>query len=340
MSPKENTYLVIGRKLATKRAILLFMILGTFCLYSILPALAAAPTTTQAISAMSYELGSDDAYKYSKKVPVATMSYGKASIGTLNVTGRIIETTTYSDTKAYGVSGNVSFSYIYDTSIVGAPENQWHIIDDKEKEVNGVKLDSNILSGALIIQKSYDGENYEDAVNPVLDFFNTSTSGTTFYTTAGEDISKGVYLRFILLYKTERKNDDSHWYTPWSWSDSHRHMEVYDFYVVEDSGTISIHNLSNDEEILHEDEYTQELLKHGETLVNNSVTRDGFLIEKITSSYVISVARNSETAREAQDGARFTSDGKYTITVTTKLGKKYTTTLLCSLYWTRNLLHM
>ena len=310
-----------------KIIIFLFVVLGVSCLFPILPALAAGTTTTQAVPVTSYELDSGDTYKYSKEDPVTVMSYGKASIGTLNVTGNILETTTYSGLKAYGVSGNVAFSYTYDTSIVGAPENQWHIIDDKEKKVNGVKLDSYILSGALIIQKSYDGENYEEAVNPVLDFFNSSTSGVTLYKTAGEDISQGVYLKFILVYKTARKNDDSHWYTPWSWSDSHRHMEVYDFYIVEDSGTISIHNLSNDEEILYEDEYTQELLKHGETLTNNSVTRDGFSIEKITSSYTVSVAKNSETARDVQNGTRFISDGKYTITVTTQLGKKYTTTI-------------
>lgn len=327
MSPKETICLAAGQKLAKKGIVLLLMIWGIFCLHPISPALASAAATELGIPAVSYELGGGHAYKYGKEAPVAAMSYGKASIGTLNVTGKIIETTTCSGTKAYGVSGNVAFSYTYDTSIAGAPENQWHIIEDKEKKVNGVKLDASILSGALIIQRSYDGEKYEDAVNPVLDFFNASTSGATLYTTSGEDISKGVYLRFILAYKTERKNDAPHWYAPWSWSESHRHMEVYDLYIVEDSGTISIHNLSTEEEILHEDEYTQELLKHGETLVNNSVTRDGFSVEKISSSYVVSVARNAEPAREAQDGARFTRDGKYTITVTTKLGRKYTTTV-------------
>lgn len=289
---------------------------------------AADDKTTQAVSVTAYELDEGDAYKYDKADPVKSMSYGRSSVGTLKISGNIIENKTFSGFNAFGVAGNVSFSYTYDSRLLNAAETQWHIVSDKEKKVNGIKLDSNILSGVLLIQKSYDGQNYENAVNPVLDFFNSKTSGVTLYSTSGSDVSRGVYLRFILAYKTERKNNDTHWYTPfWLLTESHRHMEVYDFYVVEDSGTISIHNLSSDEEILHEDEYTQELLKHGETLVNNSVTRDGFYIEKISSSYTVSVARNGGTAKVANDRARFTEDGKYTITVTTKLGRKTTITV-------------
>lgn len=311
-----------------KKLIIVFLlIVAIVCLYP--PASAVNDTTSsQTVAVKSYEFDSGDAYRMDKATPVNSMSFGRMAVGTLNVSGTILENKSYAGKKAFGVAGNVTFSYTYDSRLLNNDENRWHIVDDKEKKVNGIKLDSNILSGALIVQKSYDGVVYENAVNPVLDFFNAKTSGVKLYSTSGADISRGVFLRFILAYKTEKAKDIIHWYTlPWARTESHRNMEVYDFYVVEDSGTISIHNLSNAEEILHEDEYTQELLKHGETLVNNSVTRDGFSIEKITSSYRISVSRNGETAKSAENLATFTEDGKYDITVTTKLGRKVTTTI-------------
>lgn len=284
----------------------------------------AAENNTMVVEGSSYEMKGGSKYSVDEDFLVDSMSFGSKSLGTLNINGKDISRTTYDGKTAYGVTGNISISYTYDNNLKTSEGEEWHIIDDKEKKVLGQKYDSNILSGLLTIEKSYDGKDYENAVNPVCDFLNTTTSGKEIYKTSGDDISKGVYFRITIAYKTERVDGKFLWVDT---TEEKRHVEQYEFFVVENSGVISIHNLSVDEELLKCDDYDQELLKHGETLENGSVTRDGFEIEKITESYSVSVQKDSNSAVTARTGSKYTSDGKYTITTTTKLGKKIVTTV-------------
>lgn len=270
-----------------------------------------------------YEMTTKIDYEYEGLVPLTVTQSEHDFAGELVISGKDILESKYEGTLAYGASGNVSFSFNYDVE----PDNGngWHIVEDKEKNVLGRKLDDNILRGAMFIEKSKDGVNYEDAVNPTLDFFNSETSGITLYSTSGEDISNGIFLRFIFTYKVD-KVDGKYLYLI-DKKDHSRIVEVYDFYVVENSGVISIHNLSTNEELLKSDEYSQELLKHGETLVDGSVTRDGFSIEQFANSYEITVQKNDEKVKLYKAGEKYTEDGKYVITVNTKLNKKISKTI-------------
>lgn len=288
------------------------------------PARAATGKSSMDVPGTFYEMSTSKNYNYADHEPVAKMAYGKASVGQLVISGSNLELSSYAGETAFGSTGNVSFSYVYDNSLLGTDAASWRIVEDKEKKVADQKLDSNILKGVLIIQRSYDGTLYENVANPVTNFFANNNSGRELYRTAGEDISKGVYLRFIFAYKTEAKTGKFLFIDQ---KESKRHVEVYDFYVVENSGIISIHNLSVDEELLEMDDYSQELLKHGETLENGSVTRDGFEIEKFAESYTVKVQRSGFPATYAKSGDKFTEDGKYTVTVRTKLGKSKSTTL-------------
>lgn len=300
--------------------IVIIALLMTFFAF---PVSAAAEKTSLAVSGTFYEMSTNKNYNYADHEPVAKMAYGKSSVGQLVISGTELEASSYAGKQAFGSTGNVSFSYIYGNSLLGT-DDEWHIIEDKEKKVAEQKLDSNVLKGALIIQKSYDGTSYENVANPVTNFFASNNSGKELYRTAGEDVSKGVYLRFIFAYRTEAKTGKFLFIDQ---KESKRHVEVYDFYLVENSGIISIHNLSADEELLEMEDYSQELLKHGETLVNGSVTRDGFEIEKFAESYTVKVQRSGFPATYAKTGDQFTEDGEYTVTVRTKLGKSKSTTL-------------
>ena len=107
-----------------------------------------------------------------------------------------------------------------------------------------------------------------------------------------------------------------------------RHVEIYEFYLVVNSGTISVHNLAVDESSLPEIEgFTQETIKRGETLLDGSTTTKGFSIDKLGASYLVSVSKDGGAASYVDDGATFTENGKYTITTITKLGKQLTKTV-------------
>ena len=67
-------------------------------------------------------------------------------------------------------------------------------------------------------------------------------------------------------------------------------------------------------------------------LVNGSVTRDGFEIEKITESYSVSVQKDSNSAVTARTGSKYTSDGKYTFfTSPNKAGTESLSALITNL---------
>lgn len=262
-----------------------------------------------------YELPDNKAYSFGTFKPTEVMSYGKPAVGELVMRGTINKSEPRNGMSAYGVTGNVTFTYTYENNVTDSKREGWYITSDREKKVINKKLDTDILHGALIIQKSYDGAHFEDVTNPVCDFFNQETQGVELYSSSGEDISRGVYYRFIIAYKTVIHDGG---FIPTKL----RHMEVYDCYVVENSGIISVHNLSLNEEMIENEEYSQESLKHGETLLDQSVTRDGFQIESFSSSYEVKVQKENEDAVIADSSMKFTEDGKYIITTKTKLGKK------------------
>lgn len=301
----------------TKKIVLTVVIMCVACFAFKIPVLATEETEDCKVKGIYYEVKDNNNYKYQDAEAVNQMSFGNETAGSLYINGVNLSEDNYNGVAAYGVSGNISFSYVYDNTLLGASKDEWHIVSDKTKKVAGNKLDSDILKGTVIIQKSYDGITYENAVNPVVNFFDGNTSGKELYKSSGEDISQGVYYRIIVAYKTEKCTGKFLWIDQY---DAKRHIEVYDLFVVENSGIISIHNLSVDEELLEMEDYSQELIKKGETLIDGSVTRDGFQIESFTDSYTITVKKDSGQEVIAKSGDKFTSDGKYIITVQTLLG--------------------
>jgi len=271
--------------------------------------------TSVTLEGRFYEMPDNKAYSFGTSMPTEAMSYGKPAAGKLVMRGTINKSEPRNGMSTYGVIGKVTFTYTYENNITDSKRENWYITSDREKKVINKKLDTDILHGALIIQKSYDGAHFEDVTNPVCDFFNQETQGVELYSSSGEDISRGIYYRFIIAYKTVIHDGGL-------LPAKRRHMEVYDCFVVENSGIISIHNLSLNEEMIENEEYSQESLKHGETLLDQSVTRDGFQIESFSSSYEVKVQKDNEDAVIADSSMKFTEDGKYTITTKTKLGKK------------------
>lgn len=272
----------------------------------------------------SYELDKGNDYDFTN-VPVASqMSYGKSSIGTFTITGSINNTGLYDSRTAYGVeAGNIAFSYDYSGYMMDSSGDN-HLVSDKTKKILGDKLDANILYGVLLVQKSEDGINWENAVSPVVNYLETNNQGRrVFYTTNGDDVAKGMFYRVILAYKTEVKTGTGQFL--WKETDktaTYRNMEVYEFFLCKNDAVISVHNISADVSGFETEEYSVEVLKKGETLTDGATVTKGFYIDKLGTTYSVTV-----NGVEAYDRKRFTQNGKYTIVTKTKLGKQSTKTI-------------
>lgn len=183
------------------------IILGLLTVLSLCPVLlcsASAADRTFTVDVNVYEFTGDSKYKIFSTPPTLNAS----AIGTLQITGDLSEGGKKNTAPAYVVaSGNVSFSFSFDRSVLNTAEENWHIIEDDAKSVEDISCGDKIKNGVLILQTSLDGEHWvEDIVKT-----NALTSGTDFsktingYTTKYIQIQNGCFYRLIVAYKMERK---------------------------------------------------------------------------------------------------------------------------------------
>lgn len=281
--------------------------------------------STYNISHELYEFDSSNNYVLSDSNKVDKNIDDKSQIGQLTISSDITQQTEFRNDEAYGVSGNVSFSYSYDGSYQTDINTDWNLISHSYTSVDDQTLSGSIAKGTLIIQKSYNGDIWENASNPIMNYYEDNKSGSIdFYTSAGEDIFKGVYYRMIFAYELGRKTGESG--VLWWKHDVYeykRYAEVYTCYVVIDTPSkVSFHNLSVDDSDLTLEGYSIELLKKGETLNDGDTTIKGFSIDTFDANYLIGVSKNGgEIKYNYENGDEIIENGRYDITITSKLGR-------------------
>ncbi len=261
----------------------------------------------------------------------------RGEVGRLEVSGDISSSnSTYQGIPAIGASSPISFSYAFDKNYshyYGSTDTQWtlktesntKIVDYTDLDENGIETTINIggsiKRGAIVIQKKSNLEDNYTTISPsfVNYFDNYDDDDRIFYTTSGEDLNEGTFYRYMVVY-TMGKYD----YKPFFGDivyDYYKCVETYEFYVINDTGTIAIHNNSINSDIFEDVEgFTSEQLIKGETLKDGSVTTDGFTIDKLGINNDVYVKKDEEENELVEDQSSFTENGKYKITVETKLG--------------------
>ena len=288
----------------------------------------ASDVTTVNPSVSAYELGENSDYDFEGQTETTSFAYGKSTLGVFSVTGKIDEADTYRNKTAYGVSSNLSFSYSYDGFLQGNDVESWNIYSDSSTSVAEYNISGSVGEGVLLVQTSNNGSSYTNAANPVTDFFKNKKGTDNFYTTDGESVAQGMFYRVIIAYKTCRKTGTTgFWPFLKDVYEYKSNVEVYEFFVCRNDAVIAIHNLSVDEDSLQAEGFTTDMLKHGETLVDGATTTAGFSIDKLGTSYLVAVVKDGGDVKYAKDNEEFTENGKYTITVITRLGKTKTHTI-------------
>jgi hypothetical protein len=129
--------------------------------------------------------------------------------------------------------GNLKFSYSFNPRKLDLGDAAWHLKDDKIKDVDTIKLHKDIMSGAVILQSSLDGETWTTDVEYTDVFTKDGPLNEAFYTTKDIQQENGCYFRAIVVYKLQRLVG-THKVAFFSVDDKEtkRVAEVYDFYVV------------------------------------------------------------------------------------------------------------
>lgn len=176
------------------------MILG--CLVN--GTIAHASGTSLPVVPNVYDLEKDSHYAIGEASPSPS-----AAVGTLTIDGAVRESGEHELFPAYEVTdGNATFTYTLNPGVKDRSEYEWHFIEDKTKKVSGLELESNILSGAIILQTSLDGVTWTTDVK-MSNVFAEGASTKNFYETKDVQLQNGCYYRVIVAYKMERRVEDS-----------------------------------------------------------------------------------------------------------------------------------
>lgn len=285
----------------------------------------ASPISEQKyeVSHKLYEFDTTNNYVISDNNLVSQNVLGSNSIGRLTISGNITQKTKFRNDEAYGVNGKISFSYNYYGAYQTSEKTDWNIMADTCTSIDNQTLSGSIAKGALIVQKSYDGDIWNNAVNPIVNYYEDNKSGSSnFYTSSGEDVNKGVYYRMIFAYELGRKIGESG--ALW-WKDDvfeyKRYAEVYTCYVsVDMPANITLHNYSVEASDLNYEGYSVELLSAGETLNDGDTTIKGFRIDTLGADYLIGVTKNGGFWKYVKSGFGIFDNGKYRIEIISKVG--------------------
>ncbi len=199
---------------------------------------AASPKTN--VSGKVYEFDTKNDYKFSEsseyKDSGSTETYGQFSIYANDSALTYMGIT--NGVGNYSVSeGNITISYTYSDSLLNAADDQWHLIEDKEKNVDIYTLPNNVQKGALILQRSIDHLNWSDISVQTNAFANTPVQNASLYETLDVELINGCYYRLIVVYELSRKVDTSKvlWVISKDEYETKRIAEVYEFYAKVDN---------------------------------------------------------------------------------------------------------
>lgn len=287
---------------------------------ALLAVLFMVPVDTKAISTYSqpasiYE-DTEGSYQAVSSNSVNTFCYGKKSIGSFSLSGTTTKITTVNGFTAYGVTDTLTIGYAYDGSYKTKDKENWNLISASGKMMNGISLSKKVEDGVFVIQKSADSVNWENAAEPICNFFSgKKITRDALYTVSNEELKAGTYFRIIIAYEMGRKTGEipGSVVPPRLPEDIYEYRycsEIYEFYACYGNNQISLRNLST-----------------GEGVDSGASVVTGFVIDKNGSGNDVVVEKNSGISVPAETLSTISEAGTYKIIETTPLGQNYSYTI-------------
>jgi len=213
-----------------------FAIFFTFIIsiFPFFPLVASAETTSKDFVGKYYEFDKGSEYEVSSKDPIGNTT-NRGHLGTLTVKGSFVLGDSQDNYLGYLVDDKslLTFSYSYNNSLLNTGKYNWHIVEDGDEKIDGVELEDDIDTGAIILLTSLDREHWY-LKKQYLDIVASTDSGnkTLSFDTNDVELATGCYYRIIVAYKMERQLDDtSVLFIDTSDKEYKKIAEVYEFYA-------------------------------------------------------------------------------------------------------------
>ncbi len=230
MSTKDSIPTGIKRTVAIM--LVTILVFSTFTLTAF-----AAPAKTE-VPGQVYEFGKDSHYEFSDSKDSIPLENAD-TYGTFSISGEVSDVTTKNGVPAYEVTeGNLKVFYNYGDALLNADEDSWHLIEDKSKKLDDLKLNENILKGAIILQTSTDRLNWVDVVSMTDAFNKTQIRTESIYETKDVQLINGCYYRLVVAYELRIRTEDSNiLFINTDKFDYKKCAEVYEFYAYTDTSS-------------------------------------------------------------------------------------------------------
>lgn len=221
---------IIG-KLQKASTMLLIVVLVLGCL----PATAFAAASKEEIKGSIYEFDKGSHYEFHENSD--TLIKGSGTNGTLTIGGKVAADGEKSGVPAYKVSeGKLEFYYDCADALLTENLDAWHVIEDKSKKVADMKLDEDILKGAIILQVSKDRMNWSDVDTITNAFSDASILDKSIYTTTDVQLINGCFYRVIVVYELEKRVKDSNiLFINTDKYEKKKCAEIFEFYAILES---------------------------------------------------------------------------------------------------------
>ena len=156
-----------------------------------------------------YEFDKDSNYEFHEKAkPKDTTSDN--TYGSFSISGNISNVGEKSNVPSYEITdGKLDLYYNYSDAVLNAGEDEWHLVDDKSKKLADMKLDSNIMKGAIIIQTSNDRKNWINEEIICNAFSDTPIRTKPIYSTKDVQLINGCYYRISVVYELAVRTEES-----------------------------------------------------------------------------------------------------------------------------------
>lgn len=218
-----------------KKIFMLILRIGmTLSLFAITVNAESAKTD---INGLFYEFDKDSDYEFSgNKDSIITEEID--TYGVFSISGNVSDVSTKNKVPAYKIEdGSIELYYNYgDDLLLNADKDQWHLIEDKSKKIDNLKLDEKILKGAMILQTSNDRINWVDVKTLTNAFSETPVRTEAIYESMDVQLINGCYYRLIVAYELRIRTEDTNiLFVNTDKFEYKKCVEVYEFYAFSES---------------------------------------------------------------------------------------------------------
>ena len=197
-----------------------------------IPVIVSAASEKNEVGGKLYVFGKKSSYEFTES-DTFEKTDKDTTYGTFSIEGDIEKVSEKSGIPSYEIGdGNLSFYYNYSDDLLKADADSWHLVDDKSKKISDIKLKSNIMKGAIVLQTSKDRINWVTADTICNAFGDTPVRTDSVYSTTDVQLLNGCYYRVIVAYELSiRTKKSSFLGIKTDKYDNRKYAEVYEFYA-------------------------------------------------------------------------------------------------------------